>query len=877
MGNGRRLMNDALKFLRGGVFLTAALFLGNLEAESEALGGFGGSLELTGPELLFQPCFKPNNWTTRYPLEDNFTAPVQGAHAYYFVPNPDSDAERLCGSAKFAARSDGGVDADWTLGRDAASASARVAVCADFRLPQYLDALFETDVGAVRFAETAAFDQVFDKDVRWLTVKDARGAVKVRLDFPQPVRVRVRKERDWGLVKFQLQMSFRERPEGRGLSMKVSGGEPMAFHEEGPVSIVAGKDWIPFTAAIDVESGSALDFSEIRGTDAPAGKYGRVLAKGSHFEFEERPGIPVRFYGINICSDANSPSPEDAEAFAATLRKLGYNAIRFHHHETSLVKQDAKTGSTELSPKGMERFDALVAACIRNGIYLTTDLFVSRAPIAYRSIGIDRDGLVQMNEFKYLVQVHEGAYSNYLAFARNFLTHVNPHTGRRYADEPALALLSFVNEGNMSGVQWGGRSFKLQKNFSNTAMAACEVKFARRMRTFLREEMGYRGLLTNMNNFFWSDDPPGEKVRCEEFDYSDDHFYVDHPRFIGRSWRLPSSCPNTNPLQGADKGTQRLASTRPWGLPFTITEYNFSAPGRFRGVGGILTGAMGARQDWAGLLRFAWTHGKYGLTHAKEVNYFDMSGDPLGLAAERASICLFLRGDLAPAEKAYAFVLPPEKVADQNKHPGSLAPYWATDWAAWNVRLGMCAADAAPAGVNTAAVYPSAPSEETLAAIRKESTGGVLIDAERGSFTLDTARTVGGFAEGGVVAAGPFRADLGRVPATIWASSLDPVPLAQAKRVLLTHLTDVQNSGIVYADAGKRILLKWGAMPHLMRAGRAEVSLALAEGAWKVWALSPTGRRVREVPATIRDGRLCFTADVAADPLNATYLYELVR
>ena len=848
-------------------------------AAEEALGGFGGSLELPKPGLLFQPCLKPNGWTARVSVEDRFTKPAQGTHAYFFVPDADRDGERLAGTATFTPTPDGGVAAAWSVARSAAHPSARAAVGVDFRLPQYAEAVCETDAGMVAFTAGAAFGDVFNKDVRHLAVKTARGDVCVRLVFAEPVRARVRKERDWGLVKYTLQLDFR--PQGKdgpdALAMAVYGAGALAFREEGPVTVTAGKDWIPFAAAIDVEAGSALDFSALRGTDAPAGKYGRVVAKGAHFEFEKRPGVPVRFYGINICGDANAPAPEEAEAFAAVLRKLGYNAVRFHHHETSLVVHDAAKGSTELDPAGMARFDALVAACVKNGLYLTTDLFVSRAPISYRSLGLAREGNVKMNEFKYLVQVHEGAYSNYLAFARNFLAHVNPHTGRRYADEPALALLSLVNEGNMSGVQWAGRSLNLLKDHSKEAMAAREAAFARRVTQFLRGEMGYRGLITNMNNFFWSDDPPGEKVRAEAFDYSDDHFYVDHPRFIARSWRLPSSCPNTNPLQGADRGTQRLASTRPWGLPFTITEYNFSAPGRFRGVGGILTGALGARQDWAGLLRFAWTHGRHGLTHAKGLGYFDMSGDPLGLAAERASICLFLRGDLAPAEAAYAFVLPPAKAADTKATPGSLAPYWDADWAAWHVRLGMCVADAAPAGVKTAAVYPAAPSAATLDEIRRQPTGGVRIDAEAGSFTLDTPRTAGGFAEGGVVAAGPFRADLGTVPATIWASALDGAPLAASSRILLTHLTDVQNSGIRYADAGKRILLDWGTLPHLMRAGRAEVSLALADGDWTVWALAPTGRRLRAVPAVRRDGRLAFTADVAADPAHATYLYELVR
>ena len=34
------------------------------------------------------------------------------------------------------------------------------------------------------------------------------------------------------------------------------------------------------------------------------------------------------------------------------------------------------------------------------------------------------------------------------AFARALLTHTSPYTHRRYADEPALAWLSLINEGN---------------------------------------------------------------------------------------------------------------------------------------------------------------------------------------------------------------------------------------------------------------------------------------------------------------------------------------------------------------------------------------------------------------------------------------------
>ena len=72
---------------------------------------------------------------------------------------------------------------------------------------------------------------------------------------------------------------------------------------------------------------------------------------------------------------------------------------------------------------------------------------VSRQGISWRSVGEDRDGAVDMVSFKHLVPVHEGIWSNYVAFVRTFLGHENPCTGRSLAHEPAVVGISLVNEG----------------------------------------------------------------------------------------------------------------------------------------------------------------------------------------------------------------------------------------------------------------------------------------------------------------------------------------------------------------------------------------------------------------------------------------------
>ena len=134
----------------------------------------------------------------------------------------------------------------------------------------------------------------------------------------------------------------------------------------------------------------------------------------------------------------------------------------------------------------------------------------------------------------------------------------------------------------------------------------------------------------------------------------------------------------------------------------------------------------------------------------------------------------------------------------------------------------------------------------------------------------------------------------------VWA--LDGKPIAQSSHMLLTHLTDVQNTGIEYADPDRTILLKWGGLPHLMHNGAAEIELTLAcagtgpgaqnsdesvvlpapSGNITVFRLSTGGRRLGEVPFNLAvsgeaQNTLHFTVRTDLDPAAATFLYEIVR
>ncbi len=832
------------------------------------------------------------------------------------------------GTGHFAETPDGGVRAEWRVVADRAGHFAEAFVGANLPASLVFGGTAIVDGAEVSIpVARGPKGHLFRAPASRFELRGPDGATILRLALDEPTPLLLQDNRHWNGDGLGIRIFFATGSceAGREYAVKATfhtGGadgensDPLALSAAPPVRVVAGPGWIPVAREPWIEPGSALDFTSAIPREAPAGKFGRVVARGGHFEFENLPGVPQRFYGVNICDSANLPeTAEEAGRIAANLARMGYNAVRIHHHEKWLVAEDG----TSLDPARMAKFDMLVAACVENGLYLTTDLFVSRShKLPWRALGIDRDGTIPPDDFKALCAFYEPAYSNLCAWARDFFGHVNPHTGRTLAEEPALATLALVNEGNLGnrggaalrnlpGVKeawkhWLANSGdcasaaqtalpdNLYSQPAATFLADAETRLYGRLRDFVRDELRCPVPLSNISAWY---EPAQYALPRAGFDYIDTHFYVDHPQFLDKPWRQPSLCPNRNPMRGADCGAQDCVWLRQFGKPFCVSEFNYSGPGRYRGVGGIATGTLGALQDWDGIWRFDWAHTRDGIANPSgPIGYFDIVNDPLSLAAERAALCLFLRGDLAPLETEDPLVLDPAALRDQAFGAPRLASL-GDNAKAWKSRVG------------TTFDGNRGPSEAS--GDNRKTQSAVSIDPVSGTFLIDTPRTCGGFAESGAHVAGTLRFELleesrnGNSPtsrggaaaaASVWVSSLDGRPIATSSHLLLTHLTDVQNSGIEYADPDCTILLKWGSLPHLMRNGAADIELTLAASeetatggagavppSFAVYRLSPSGRRLGEVPAEWNSatGALRFTARTDYAPDAATYLYEIVR
>jgi hypothetical protein len=703
---------------------------------------------------------------------------------------------------------------------------------------------------------------VFNGKISALTLALPQG--ELAFTFPEPTSVLLQDNRQWNTQMFSVRLGLQPGDAQKfakgqtvkfGFSLSTPGG--IAVSHDSVTTIVAGPDWTPLKLDLDIEPNSALDFSGFGFQDAPAGKHGRVICRpDGQFAFEKTPDKPQRFYGVNFCFSAHYITHEQADVLAERLMRLGYNTIRIHHYEGELVSK--QKDSTTPNPEKLDQLDYLVAACAKRGLYSTTDLFVSR-PVPYKELGIDKPGNVEMDMFKIMVPVVPGAWANFTAFAKNLLTHESPHRKLKLGEDPALAWLSVVNEGMYGNFmdrvrqvpewtkKWNewlakqyparerlaeawGKELKENEDPAKNSVALpaniyaggprvrdCHIFFAAveretvaKVKAFLRDECGCKALVTNANA--WTNFATDQAAR-QVYDYVDDHFYIDHPHFIEQPWRLPSRCDNKSPIAGGASGGRHCSFTRLCDKPFTITEYNYSGPGRFRGVGGILTGAMGALQGWGGIWRFAYSHSRDDLFRPARMDYFNMVSDPLGQAAERASLCLYLRQDMKSAPHSVAVAMTEKEVAAARDTP-KLVPAW--HWMAWVTRVGTQIVSDGKALASHTAVLPFGDESRALAGdkavadtkaygesnaakylallkdrkiigdanvtdpaknVYQSETGEITIDAPRDIMTLDTPRTAGGYATAGqsiVTADKGVSIAIQEADATAWVSPSRP-------------------------------------------------------------------------------------------------------
>lgn len=606
--------------------------------------------------------------------------------------------------------------------------------------------------------------------------------------------------------------------------------------------------------------GSALDFSSFGLQDAPAGKYGAVCVNDKgEFTFENAPEKRVRFYGANLCFSANFQDKEAVDQLVERMAAVGYNTLRIHHHDNRMIDPDAPDSVT-LDPEQMDKLDYLVAKCKEKGIYIATDIFVSRKLRPGDNIGIENPDT--LSNMKGLLPVSDAAMNNWKEFARRWMTHRNPYTGLTWAEEPALAILGMVNEIFVTS-SWGRdpeltrlyrekyEEWKREKNISEETGATFEAflkdlvdRVYREMITFIRDELKVKAMLTG--------DCTTSPFERDDWDFVDAHTYFAHPSFPEKAWTTPIQFDTGSSLKRGVPVPGSHMRRRIYEKPLTFTEINFCAPNPHRAESGPLTGAFAARQNWGGLWRFAWSHGGY--INPWSITQFDACNDPLSQFSDRIVAALYLREDLPVAATRLTIGSgdAPQTLSSEMRALGLQA----------QIGFSMEGKPLPPD------VRPYTPGMEI------PDDGCVRYDVKAGTLAVMTDRTETVTLPGGSLEADVLRIRHADGFMTVAAISRDGKPLAESSDILVLHLTNVFNNNARYDR--EDIVRAWGDKGRpLVERKTAQLELK-ADAPWRVAALATDGSEFGTVQTEFQDGVFRFLLDPACFD-GGVMAYHLTR
>ena len=662
-----------------------------------------------------------------------------------------------------------------------------------------------------------------------------------------------------------------------------------------------GEKWQPIDYHFETAKGSVLDFSSR--LDAPAGKYGQVVVCNGHFEFEKKPGTPVRFYGTNTCANINYMSKKWCHRLADRLAKYGFNIVRIHHHDGgSVVSRTTKINESEV-----KKMDYWIYALAQRGIYITTDIFCSRW-VGPGEIPEMPKGISDYNDYKALFLIYDSVYNNFITYMRNILNHKNEFTGYKWKDDPAIVSFSLLNEDALNA-NWTKPSIK--KLFIKKFEEYCKFKglssaggsdnpefpaflyslYNKRL-TQIRAELvkiGCRKPISDMNcsnGVFLTLPRIG-------YDYVDIHHYYDHPQKNEKTGER-RQMQNSSIAEFVEMpGT--LFPQRFINKPFAITEVEFAGDNVYRSEGAAILGTYSALQDWDMIVQFCYAHNFDGVKKSTKVSGFDILIDPMRNIAHRFAASQFLDGSFKKAEKSIVVALAPEpipainsKISQQIRTLGLIC------------RLGVIVTKEIKPGdlpADTALIITTeyaAPVNKTKIPVIKftNSDHYDLLDAiikkgilPRNSYDPVNAvfRSLSGQLEVDVLnkkfkgvsdkcevfvlpknssGKGKYMS-VSNVSAfcTIGIVSPDEKKLIDANRLLLMHNTNSSKAGKTFLDDSRKISTESGTVPHLIASGTADVELGLP-GNWDVWAIDTAGKRLAQLPVKNKKGKKAFRISV---------------
>ncbi len=642
-----------------------------------------------------------------------------------------------------------------------------------------------------------------------------------------------------------------------------------------------------------------LDLSPLFAGEKPAGKHGFLGCRAGRMVFED--GTEARFWGTNFNSAANFPSHAYSETVARRLAQFGVNLVRFHQLDgdwsTPNIFQFSRgprlADTRRLDPESMDRLDYLVHCLKREGIYIYLDLLTYRR---FRS----GDGVAGAERLGDAAR----PYSNFDArlidlqkeFCAQLWTHVNPHTGLAYKDDPAIALTEIANENELFS-QRGGLVEPYRSRLQDRYLAwlqshgrpapAGPVDFSadtEPLADFLLElqqayyadmlqhlrGLGVRIPVTGTN---WAAGGAHTLAAHASFAFTDSHTY-----WYGWSWKPDEKrFLNDSMLGTLDPWYRPLSFMRLLDKPFFVSEWDDPWPNEWRAESPLYLAAVAGLQGWSGAAIHTYRYdcrtpadmiampvasdALAGIPYRGGV--FDTFNDPAKFGLFYHAALMLRRGDVKESAAATEVALPGLWLADPSKPAGQSG------------RLGLqhVAALAGASEVGKVAMrLPGAPARApTQAAMDaplvppdtrelRSDTGELYRNLADRYGVIDTPRTKAAYgflgAQGEIVFRG-LRVRCQTDFAVIALSSLTDEPLDRSDNILVTAVGRADNTGAAYNDS-HTLQYDRGRGPILAEVIEAEIELETRVAGLKVAAVNPDGMLIGPAPETSEPGKLRF-------------------
>ncbi|WP_417169613.1 hypothetical protein [Victivallis sp.] len=414
------------------------------------------------------------------------------------------------------------------------------------------------------------------------------------------------------------------------------------------------------------------------------------------------------------------PDPQKIANDIKQLKQLGINLVRFHGpvyaknkyrrfgvtiDQAKMIPQSQEEFREYFDEQKLRAFDYALAELSKNGIYVFWDLMSSYCgwTDALQSghwVGKDLLG----KQFHAQLYVNETFRRNWAEGVKYLLNRVNTVNGRRYADDPVLAFLLFMNEQDfrVSPSYLSAFTPEWEKFYGPGApklseqLLKSDTPAGRKAGEFMQKKIqeltrfyhgvvrstGCKALLTNWDLYMRMIDAPGREL----LEVSTLHTYHGHAGLPLPAKSVPGYPVQTthgakevyrnirSSLRSNGHYLARILAKQSLNRPVLVTEYADCAPNPYRHEMGLFFSGYATLNGISLLLPHGNLLPELNFRPVAPHNYADFY-DPIFRASDAVSAFAFLRGDVAESPHSVEFTVTPEILRSAHRLDALAAEY----------------------------------------------------------------------------------------------------------------------------------------------------------------------------------------------------------